>query len=176
MKNRKVCVLRLKHRPNRDKRVTTHLFLAARAFGADGAFYSGVKDRKIEESVERVSRSWGGTFEVEYAEDWKKLVKEWKEERGEIVHLTVYGLPVQDVIEQLIASPKDKLVLVGGPKVPRAVYEMSDWNISVTSQPHSEVSALGVFLHELFQGRELSRTLENAEIRVVPQAKGKKVM
>ena len=176
MKKRKVYVLRLSHRPTRDKRVTTHLFLAARAFGADGAFYSGERDEKIERSVEKVKKSWGGTFGVEYVQDWRRIVKDWKEDGGEAVHLTVYGLPIQDVIEQVIASPKDKLVLVGGAKVPGVAYELADWNVSVTSQPHSEVSALGVFLHELFGGRELSRTFENAGIRAVPQAKGKKIV
>ena len=176
MKKWKVYVLRLNHRPNRDKRVTTHLLLAARAFGADGAFYSGQRDEKIERSVEKVKKSWGGAFGVEYVQDWRKVVKEWREDGGEVVHLTVYGLPVQDIIEQVIASPKDKLVLVGGAKVPGAAYELADWNVSVTSQPHSEVSALSVFLHELFEGRELSREFEKAGIRAVPQAKGKKIV
>jgi len=176
MKERKVCVLRLSHRPTRDKRVTTHLFLAARAFGADGAFYSGQRDEKIERSVGKVKKSWGGTFGVEYVQEWRKVVKEWKEDGGEVVHLTVYGLPVQDIIGQIIASPKDKLVLVGGAKAPRAAYELADWNVSVTSQPHSEVSALSVFLHELSEGRELSIDFENAGIRAVPQAKGKKIV
>lgn len=176
MKKRKVYVLRLSHRPNRDKRVTTHLFLAARAFGADGAFYSGQRDEKIERSVGKVKKSWGGAFGVEYVKEWRKIVGEWKEEGGEVVHLTVYGLPIQDVIEEVIASPRDKLVLVGGAKVPGVAYELADWNVSVTSQPHSEVSALGVFLHELFGGRELSREFEKAGIKAVPQAKGKKIV
>ena len=113
---------------------------------------------------------------MEYVQDWRRVVKEWREDGGEVVHLTVYGLPLQDIIEQVIASPKDKLVLVGGAKVPGAAYELADWNVSVTSQPHSEVSALSVFLHELFEGRELSREFEKAGIRAVPQAKGKKIV
>ncbi len=60
--------------------------------------------------------------------------------------------------------------------MPGAAYELADWNVSVTSQPHSEVSALSIFLHELFGGRELSKTFEDARIRVVPQAKGKKII
>lgn len=172
----KVYVLRLSHRPNRDKRVTTHLLLAARAFGADGAFYSGQRDEKIERSVDKVKKSWGGTFGVEYVQEWRNVVKDWIEDGGEVVHLTVYGLPIQDVIEQVIASPKDKLVLVGGAKVPGVAYELADWNVSVTSQPHSEVSALSVFLHELFKGRELSKEFAKAGIKVVPRAKGKKIV
>jgi tRNA (cytidine56-2'-O)-methyltransferase len=171
----KIWVLRLNHRPKRDKRVTTHLFLAARAFGADGAFYNGEYDEKVEKSVEKVNLSWGGTFKVEFTHNWRQAVKEWKREGGEVIHLTMYGLPVQDVIEQLKTSPKNKLIIVGGAKVPGVAYELADWNISVTSQPHSEVSALSVFLHELFEGKELPKHFENAEKKIVPQAKGKKI-
>ncbi|MCW4020897.1 MAG: tRNA (cytidine(56)-2'-O)-methyltransferase [Candidatus Bathyarchaeota archaeon] len=176
MKRWRVCVLRLNHRLNRDKRVTTHLLLAARAFGADEAFYSGQRDEKIEGSVEKVNESWGGSFEVKYAESWRKAVRGWKKAGGEVVHLTMYGLPLQDVIERIKESPKDKLIVVGGAKVPGVVYELVDWNVSVTSQPHSEISALSVFLHELFGGGELSRTFEKAEMRILPQRKGKKVV
>jgi len=171
----KIRVLRLNHRPVRDKRVTTHLFLAARAFGAEGAFYSGERDEKVEKSIEKVNRSWGGTFKIFFCQKWGKTVQEWKRDDGEVVHLTMYGLPVQDVIDQIKASPKKKLVIVGGAKVPGAAYELSDWNVSVTSQPHSEVSALSIFLHELFEGNELIKSFENAEKRIVPQAKGKKI-
>jgi len=88
----------------------------------------------------------------------------------------MYGLSVQDTIDRIRASPKDKLVVVGGAKVPGEVYRLADWNTSVTSQPHSEVSALSIFLHELFEGKELSLSFEKAEVRVVPQAKGKKIV
>ena len=172
----KIWVLRLNHRSERDKRVTTHLFLAARAFGADGVFYSGEQDEKVERSVEKVNKSWGGLFEVKFSHNWKQTVKEWKHSGGDIVHLTMYGLPVQEVIDEIKVFPKNILIIVGGAKVPGSAYEMADWNVSVTSQPHSEVSALGVFLHELFGGKELLKQHESAENKIVPQAKGKKVV
>jgi tRNA (cytidine56-2'-O)-methyltransferase len=152
------------------------LFLAARAFGADGAFYSGEYDEKVEKSVEKVSKSWGGAFKVEFTKDWKRLVRIWKQSGGEVIHLTMYGLHVQDVIEQIRASQRNKLIIVGGAKVPGVTYELADWNISITSQPHSEVSALSVFLHELFEGCELLKNFDDAEKRIVPQTKGKKVV
>jgi tRNA (cytidine56-2'-O)-methyltransferase len=176
LNRRKIWVLRLNHRSKRDKRVTTHLLLAARAFGADGTFYSGERDENVEGSVGKVNKSWGGTFKVEFTHDWRQVIKEWKHGGGEVVHLTMYGLPVQDAIGQLRASPKNKLVIVGGAKVPGVIYELADWNISVTSQPHSEVSALSVFLHELFEGKELDKRFLNAEERIVPQAKSKKIV
>jgi len=176
MREQKVYILRLSHRSQRDKRATTHLFLAARALGAAGAFYCGEKDEKIQRSVEKVNRSWGGDFEVSYVTDWKKMIREWKMKGGEIVHLTMYGLPLQQVINQIKNLRNPLLVVVGGPKVPKKVYEVADWNVSVTSQPHSEISALAIFLHELFEGKELSISFKDAHIVVVPQAKGKKIL
>jgi len=37
------------------------------------------------------------------------------------------------------------------------------------------VSALAVFLHELFEGREMEREFEGARLRIVPQERGKRV-
>ncbi|MEM1507181.1 MAG: tRNA (cytidine(56)-2'-O)-methyltransferase [Candidatus Bathyarchaeia archaeon] len=172
----RVFVFRLGHRVERDKRVTTHVFLVARAFGAHGAFYSGQKDEKVEESIRRVVKTWGGSFSIEYVENWVEKVKGWRKNGGEIIHLTMYGLPLDEVISKIRGSGKDKLVIVGGEKVPRLVYEVADWNVSITSQPHSEVGALSVFLHELYMGGELRREFENAKIKIIPQAKGKKII
>lgn len=168
-----ITVLRLGHRPMRDKRVTTHLFLAARALGAEGGIYSGVRDRSLEETLASVCREWGGTFKVEYTEDWRKTIKQWN---GKVVHLTMYGMPFREAIPAIRSEAVDKLVVVGGEKVPREAYHLADWNISVTSQPHSEVSALSLFLHEYFEGRELEKEFEGAQLRVVPQERGKKVI
>lgn len=57
-----VIVLRWGHRPQRDARLTTHVALAARALGATGIILSDVRDAKIMESVEKVTRQWGGRF------------------------------------------------------------------------------------------------------------------
>jgi len=172
----RVFVLRLGHRSERDKRITTHVLLVARAFGAHGAFYSGQRDEKVEASIRKVVESWGGPFSIEYVENWVKKIKEWKRNGGVVIHLTMYGLPLNEVIQEIRKSEKDKLIVVGGEKVPRIVYELSDWNVSITSQPHSEVGALSVFLHELYMGRELKKEFENAKIKVIPEAKGKKII
>lgn len=171
-----VTVLRLGHRYVRDDRITTHVFLVARAFGASGVIYSGQRDQKLEEKIGEVTKTWGGPFDVEYEENWRQRIERWKEGDGEIVHLTIYGLPIQDAIHTIRDSVKDKLIIIGGAKVPRVVYRLSDWNVSVTSQPHSEVSALSIFLHELFGGKELTKTFKDAELSVVPQREGKKFM
>lgn len=176
MSKPRVYVLRLGHRYVRDQRVTTHLFLTARAFGASKVLYTGQRDEQLEETIRKIRERWGGSFEVEYEKHWKKAIKDWREHGGEVIHLTMYGLPIQDLIEHIRKSPKDKLVVVGGAKVPGEVFRLADWNVSVTSQPHSEISALSVFLHDLFQGKELSKTFENAAIEIIPQKKGKKIM
>jgi tRNA (cytidine56-2'-O)-methyltransferase len=169
-----VYVFRLGHRPKRDERVTTHLMLVARAFGASGAYYSGVRDPSMEGSIRRVCEDWGGRFTLEYAPDWRGALKGWRE-RGRVIHLTMYGLPLMEVMPPIRADPAPKLVVVGGAKVPGEVFKLADWNVSVTSQPHSEVSALAVFLHELFEGKELSLTFEGARLQIIPQARGKMV-
>jgi tRNA (cytidine56-2'-O)-methyltransferase len=167
-----VTVLRLGHRPQRDKRLSTHVLLAARALGADDAIYSGTEDPRLEETVAKVVEEWGGGFMVRHTQSWRGTVKAW---RGEVVHLTMYGLPVREVIQEIRESPEPKLVVVGGPKVPREIYDLAEWNVSVTNQPHSEVSALAVFLHMLFGGEELDRSFMGARLRIKPMGRGKEV-
>ncbi len=83
----------------------------------------------------------GGSFKVEYGDNYIKIINEFKSKGFKTVHLTIYGLPIMDKISEL-KSFKDILIIVGGSKVPREVYMISDYNISVGSQPHSEVAAL----------------------------------
>ncbi len=170
-----VWVLRLGHRPHRDQRITTHVMLAARAFGARGALYTGVRDTSMERSVRGVVENWGGPFELRYVESWRRAIGDWRRWGGKVIHLTMYGLPVQGVIDEIRADPSPKLIVVGGAKVPGELYGEADWNVAVTNQPHSEVSALAVFLHILFKGRELELEFEDAKLRVIPQERGKRV-
>lgn len=169
-------MLRLGHRIVRDARASSHLFLAARALGADGVIYTGQRDRTIEATVQKVTKAWGGSFEVTYRPQAAGVLQEWKARGGALIHLSMYGLPLQTVVDGIRVSPADKLVVVGGAKVPRSVFDAADWNVAVTSQPHSEISALSLFLHELFEGRELGKPFDGAELRVVPQVRGKKIL
>lgn len=167
-------VLRLGHRPQRDKRVTTHVALVARAFGADGIILT-TKDAGVERSVNKVTELWGGPFFIRSGEPWQ-VVREWKKNEGEVIHLTVYGVPVQDKINDIKKSRRNKLIVVGAGKVPREIFDLSDCNISVTQQPHSEVAALAIFLHMLFDGKELNKAFSNGRLKVVPQEKGKVIV
>lgn len=169
----KIFVLRLGHRISRDQRISSHCGLVSRAFGANGIVYSGERDQKLLGSVRNVSRQWGGKFEVSYEKNWKKFVKNWK---GTIVHLTVYGMPVQEKIKEIEKSKKDMLIVIGGEKVPPEIYKLADWNVSITSQPHSEIAALSIFLDRFWKGGELYKRFAKAVIKVKPEEKGKKVI
>ena len=167
-----IAVLRLGHRATRDKRITTHICLVARAFGADGIIIAGDRDEKIERSVKDVVERWGGPFFVEYTNSWKNTIKKWN---GIKVHLTMYGIPVDDAIEK-IPKNRDMLIIVGAEKVPREVYELADFNIAIGNQPHSEVAALAIFLDRYFGGSEFSKEFKDAKIKIIPQERGKKVI
>lgn len=174
-----VIVLRWGHRPQRDARLTTHVALAARALGATGIILSDVRDAKIMESVEKVTRQWGGRFLFEMGTPWKRIVREWKAKGGLIVHLTAYGENVEssDVMKKIKDSKKDVLIIVGSQKVPGEFFseDVSDFNVAIGNQPHSECASLAVFLDRFFEGRELSVSLENAKVKIVPQRRGKKI-
>lgn len=169
-----ISVLRLSHRVRRDHRVTTHCALVARAFGADEFVFSGERDKSIVESVRDVTDRWGGPFSIKYVPSWRK----WLSKRGKarIIHLTMYGQELTKVMPKIRGLGGDLVIIVGGEKVPSEVYEKSDFNVSVTSQPHSEVAGIALLLDRYFQGGELSKEFSNAEIKVIPQAKGKKVV
>ena len=174
-----IAVLRLGHRPERDKRITTHVALTARAFGADKIIIAAEEDEHVKESVEDVVRRWGGPFEIEFNSSWKKITREWKEKGGIIAHLTMYGIHVDDAlpaIREELKAGKDIMVVVGAEKVPREVYEMADYNVAVGNQPHSEVAALAVFLDRLLEGEGLRKEFQNARLRIIPQERGKKVI
>ncbi len=173
----KVYVLRIGHRPERDKRITTHVGLTARAFGAVG-FWLSPCDEKILDNLKDVEKRWGKFFEViECTNSPLGFVRRWKREGGRVVHLTMYGMRLDEAIEEIkLASPEKLLVIVGAEKVPWEYYELADWNVSVGNQPHSEVAALAVFLDRLFEGKELYREPENPQIKIVPSRRGKEVV
>ena len=169
-------VLRFGHRGDRDKRVSTHVALTARALGADKIIFT-TEDEHVENSVKKVVESWGGDFEFVVEKHWKRYIKEFKK-RGIIVHLTMYGANINEIMPEIreMSRDKDILVVVGAEKVPKEVYELADYNVSVGNQPHSEVAALAIFLDRLFEGKTLYRDFENAKIKITPSNKGKVVI
>jgi tRNA (cytidine56-2'-O)-methyltransferase len=178
-KTPEVVILRWGHRPQRDVRLTTHVALASRALGASGFVLSDTVDKKIKETVEKVTGTWGGKFIFEMGTPWKTTVKDWKNKGGIVVHLTAYGENVQSssVLEEIRGLGKDVLVLVGSQKVPRWFYssEVSDFNVAVGNQPHSECAALAIFLDRFFEGKTLVKPFKNAKMTIIPQKRGKKI-
>ncbi|MCC7553336.1 MAG: tRNA (cytidine(56)-2'-O)-methyltransferase [Methanobacteriaceae archaeon] len=170
-----VNVLRLDHRIGRDTRITTHVCLTSRAFGASKIYLSGQEDTKLMDNVIDIVNRWGGDFQVEYIKNFMELILKWREDGGKIVHLTMYGSQANEKINEIKKSLKDILIIVGGPKVPTEVFENADWNISITNQPHSEVSSLGVFQHLLMDGKEFDLEFENPLFEVIPDNQGKNV-
>ena len=175
---RQIVVLRWGHRPQRDVRLTTHVALTARALCASGFILSDTEDPHIQETVNKITKSWGGTFHFEMGTPWKRAVREWKAKGGIVVHLTAYGENIQtsDILNRIKALNKGLLLIVGSQKVPGEFYsdQISDFNVSIGNQPHSECSALAIFLDRFFEGKELAAGFDKAKIEIVPQERGKK--
>jgi len=157
-------VLRLGHRIQRDKRISTHVALVARSLGASKIYYTGQKDKSYEESVNRISKEFGGNFEIEHIKKFDNLFK-----GRTTVHLTMYGEDFRKLVGKI--SSENLLIIVGGEKVPGEVYEMSQYNVGVTNQPHSEVAALGIFMDHLVKSEYPK--FEDGKVRVKPSSKGK---
>jgi tRNA (cytidine56-2'-O)-methyltransferase len=167
---RNVTVLRLGHRPERDKRITTHVGLVARAFGANSMIIT-TPDAGIIERIRRVDENFGGNFHVSYAPDWKSLIRGFD---GLTVHLTMYGEKFTDAMRKIDAN-SNLLVIVGSEKIPADVYDLADLNISVGNQPHSEVAALAIFLDRLLAGFwEINQM--HGRLKIIPSERKKTVM
>ena len=164
-----ITVLRLGHRPARDKRVTTHVALTARAFGADAVLVS-TRDPGLERSIRGVVRRFGGTFRIETGVAWRRILNEWQ---GTKVHLTMYGERLEQVLPRI---PRENLlIVVGAEKVPRELFDLVDWNVAVGNQPHSEVAALAIFLDRLLGPSALGREFAGP-LRIRPSPRGKDVV
>lgn len=178
-------ILRLSHRLPRDERISTHVALVARAFGASSIAYTGQHDAGFELSVSRICENWGartpngGGFSIRHERSAASCIRARKREGFAILHLTMYGLPVQDALPKLRGCGK-LLIIVGSEQVPGEIYALADFNVSVTSQPHSEVAALAITLDRLMEGKELGAEGSDAgfdfkgKVRIVPSAKGKR--
>ncbi len=91
------------------------------------------------------------------------------------MHLTAYGLPLPKMVQEIREANRDVLVIVGSEKMPGEIFNLADWNISVTNQPMSEVAALAIFLDWYKERREFDRVFSEAQIRIVPSKDGKEI-
>ena len=186
-------ILRLGHRLPRDERISTHVALVARAFGASSIAYSGQHDEGLELSVSRIAARWGGRsgggdFSIAYERNHAQFIKKRKREGSVIVHLTMYGIPITKALDRIRKAVqsgggneagharRDILIVVGSEAVPAEVYHLADFNVSVTNQPHSEVAALAIVLDRLMEGKELERDDFSGQVHIEPQERGKRVV
>ncbi len=175
-----VAVLRWGHRPLRDARLTTHVALTARALGARHFILADTTDIKLMNTVTKITGNWGGPFSFSMGTPWKRVVREWRNQNGIVVHLTAYGenIETSDVINRIKNKGKEILVIVGCQKVPNDFFskDISDFNVAVGNQPHSECASLAIFLDRFFEGRSLRRNFDGARIRIVPRKRGKEII
>ncbi len=145
-----ITVFRYGHRIVRDKRVTTHCALVSRALGAKEMIYCGQEDNELFENIRRIDKKFGSDFKITYVDNYIKKLEELKKDNI-LVHLTMYGQNIVDTVKQikLAKTSKGIVLIVGSQKVPVSVYHISDYNASVTNQPHSEIAALAITLDRL---------------------------
>ncbi len=165
-------VLRIGQRVVRDDRVTTHVALVARALGASKIYMNEV-DPEIESTIQKINETWGGNFEIEFFSNWKDIIN-MKRNDYKIIHLTMYGENINKIYSKIQKEEKI-LVVVGAEKVPREIYEKSDYNVSIGTQPHSEISALAILLDRIQGGEQFNKKFPNSKRVIIPSNDGKNV-
>ena len=174
-------VLRLGYRVGRDPRITTHLALVARALGATEFDLAGDEDESFFQNVESVNQRFGGDMKCEHVGNGLSWLKRFAQrdagdgQPGVAIHLTMYGEPYRKVIPQ-IRRDRPVVVVVGGAKVPGDVFEVSQYNVAVGNQPHSEVAALALFMEAWFGEAGTERNFPDARFVIEPSARGKTVL
>tara|TARA_B100001113_G_C20884659_1_gene524245 strand:- start:140 stop:688 length:549 start_codon:yes stop_codon:yes gene_type:complete len=171
-------VLRLGHRRGRDPRITTHLALVSRAMGARRFVLAGDEDEKLFANVHSVNERFGDGLACRYEKNPMKMLREiansCSENKPIIIHLTMYGEPFKQVIPDIPKS-NPVVVVVGGAKVPGELFKISDYNIAVGNQPHSEVAALALFLDNWTDGEGFNREFSEPKLIISPSKTGKNV-
>ena len=69
-----IYIMRIGHRPERDKRVTTHVALSSRALGAKG-IYVDTEDPVLEGNIQSVVERFGGDYTIKTGITWQEAVK-----------------------------------------------------------------------------------------------------
>tara|TARA_Y100000590_G_C15007725_1_gene746358 strand:+ start:4 stop:516 length:513 start_codon:yes stop_codon:yes gene_type:complete len=166
-------VLRIGQRILRDDRVTTHVALVARAFGASKIYMTEINP-EIKDTINKINNTWGGKFEIEFISNWKNVIIS-KKNTSKIIHLTMYGENINE-IQNDIQKEKDILIVVGAEKVPREAYDKADYNVSIGNQPHSEISALAILLDRIQNGHQFGKKFQNSKRVIIPSKNGKNVI
>ena len=86
----------------------------------------------------------------------------------------MYGENINE-IQKDIRKEKDILIVVGAEKVPREIYEKADYNVSIGTQPHSEISALAILLDRIQKGQQFDKKFSGSKRVIIPSKNGKNV-
>ncbi len=175
-----ITVLRLGYRIGRDPRINTHLGLVARALGADEFLVSGDKNNKMFDTIDQVTKTFGGKFLTKHINSPMSWIRNYKSEEkegvgGTIIHLTMYGEDYRKIVP-LIPKNKPLAIIVGGAKVPSSIYRMAHYNVSIGNQPHSEVAALALLLDKLQDGDAIDQEFSNPKLKIIPDLERKNVI
>ncbi|MHA1798658.1 MAG: tRNA (cytidine(56)-2'-O)-methyltransferase [Candidatus Helarchaeota archaeon] len=162
----------------RDERITTHLALISRLFDVRKFLLADIEDKGLKQNIKKLQNIWGGNLDLQVKINPSKYITNWKLSKGFIVHLTMYGEKFDDEILKKLKTHKKLLIIVGSQKVPFKYYELSDLNLSIGNQPHSELSALTILLYELLGRKKdfLYRDFKNSKQKIIPSSKSKKIV
>jgi|GEM_PF-964298 tRNA (cytidine56-2'-O)-methyltransferase len=138
------------------------LCLTSRALGASEITFIGKKDPRLIRYVNSINKDWGGTFRVSFAKSFHELIK--NSDKAIKVYLTRFGVPLQSK-DDMIRTYKNIILITATKNIPE-LHKITDFNISVTSQPHCDTAAIAIFLHEYYKGRELAMHFENAKYKL----------
>lgn len=173
-KHMEIEVLRIGQRIVRDDRVTTHVALVARGFGAKKIMMNEVNP-EIKDTLQKINETWGGDFSIDFIDGWKPLIRKKKQEGYKIVHLTMYGENI-NLLQSKIKKERKIVVVVGAEKVPREIYEIADYNVAIGNQPHSEISGLAILMDRIQEGSQFNKVFSGGKRTIIPSKNGKNVV
>ena len=87
----------------------------------------------------------------------------------------MYGQNINKIQENN-QKEEDVLIVVGAEKVPRYIYDKSDYNVSIGNQPHSEISALAILLDRIQNGIQFEKKFDDSKRVIIPSENGKNVI
>ena len=146
------------------------LCLTARALGAAEMIFTQEKDPRIPRYVNRLEKNWGGKFEASFVKSYKETLKNATNYKK--VYLTRYGVPLNKLTYTLNTYKNIMLIVSSKEVPPKILNDLTDFNVSITNQPHCSVASIAVFLHDFYRGRELAMHFENAKYKVIPKEHG----
>jgi len=141
------------------------MIAAARAFGASSIILIDKRDNRLVRYAKKLCKEWGGVFEVCFATDWRRVLKNKRNYKS--VYLTRFGMPVNSKLG-IIKTYKNIMLIVTMNEAYKPAFDYSDFNVSITPQPHTNASAIATFLYTFYTGRELALRFKNARLKVVP--------